>query len=338
VQSRHAVSAVGVGVLASLLSAATALAGPPTIVWSKANPGGLAANVGAVAWSPSGALVASGLSDRWVYIRTASNGTLVLSILQPHRSSGVIRLQFSRDSKFLAVNNSSGASQSRVYNVSSGSFLGLITASVDSASIVHHAVDAALAGAGDAGKLSNWKVADLPAFVTTGSGYDKKVTRFQLSPDGALETAQSGTTVTVRRVSNGAVVATLTGQKTAFSPTSQTLATWTASPNQAKLYSTTTFALQRTISMPNAADAIDLTWSPGGNLVGFGYRPFVKSDGTWDQTGIVHFWSLTGTLLASYNQGLSLGVTAQPGFRVDGPKQMIVGVYDGTTLAATHPG
>jgi hypothetical protein len=335
---RNRVSATVAGVFAVFFCAAIALAGPPTKLWSQTNPGGLAANVGAVAWSPNGALAASGLSDRWVYIRTAANGALVRSILQPHRSSGVIRLQFSRDSKYLAVNNSSGASQSRVYDVSSGSFLGLITASVDSASIVHHAVDAALAGAGNAGQLSNWKVSDMPAFVTTGSGYDKKTTRFQLSPDGALETAQSGTTVTVRRVSTGAVVATLTGQKTAFSPSSQTLATWTASPNQARLYSTSTFALQRTIGMPNAADAIDVTWSPGGNLVGFGYRPFVKSDGTWDQTGIIHFWSTTGSLLASFNQGLSLGVTAQPGFRTDGPKQMVVGVYDGTTLAATHPG
>ena len=37
-----------------LLIAGSALAGPPPVIWSQANPGGLAASVGAVAWAPSG--------------------------------------------------------------------------------------------------------------------------------------------------------------------------------------------------------------------------------------------------------------------------------------------
>ena len=339
-RSRSVFSAVAGAVVAALLSAAVVLAGPPTITWSKANPGGIAGHVGAVAWSPNGALVASGLSDRNVYIRNAADGSLVRSILQPHRSNGVIRLQFSSDSQFLAVGNSSGTAQWRVHQVSSGTFLGLITASVDSNNIVRYAVDAQLAGApGGAGQLSKWKVADLPVFVTTGSGYDKKITRFQLSPDGALETAQTGSSVVVRRVSTGAVVATLSGQKSAFSPDSRTLAAWTSSPNATKLYSTSTFAVQRTIAAPNTADSIDLTWTPGGNLAAWGYRPFLKPDGTWDQTGIVHFWSAaTGALIVSYDQQLSLAVTSGLAFRTDGPKQLVLGLYDGTTLTAANPG
>jgi WD40 repeat protein len=338
-RSQGVLSAVAGGVVAAVLSAAFVAAVPPTIAWSKANPGGLAGSVGGVAWSPNGALVASGLSERNLYIRNASDGSLVRSILQPQRSRGVIRLQFSSDSKFLAVGNAAATAQWRVYQVSSGTFLGLITASVDANSIVRYAVDSQLAGAPDgAGQLSKWKVSDMPVFVTTGTGYDKKVTRFQLSPDGTLETAQSGTTVVVRRVPTGAVVATITGQKSAFSPNSKTLAAWTASPNETKLYSTSTFTAQRTIATPNPADAIDVAWTPAGNLVGWGYRPFVKPDGMWDQTGIVHFWSAaTGALIVTYDQQLSLGVTSGLAFRTDGPKQLVLGVYDGTTLAITNP-
>lgn len=339
-RTRGVLSAVAGGAIVAVLSAAVVAAGPPTIAWSKTNPGGLAATAGAVAWAPNGALVASGLSDRNVYIRNAGDGGLVRTILQPHRSHGVIRLQFSGDSQFLAVGNSAGTAQWRVHEVASGTFLGLITASVDANSIVRYAVDSQLAGApGRAGQLSNWKVSDLPVFVTTGTGYDKKTTRLQLSPDGTLETAQSGTTITIRRVSTGGIVATVTGQKSAFSPNSQTLAAWTANPNQTRLYNTSTFTAQRTIATPNAADSIDLTWTPAGNLAGWGYRPFVNPDGTWEQTGIVHFWTAaTGSLIVTYDTQLSLGVTAGVAFRTDGPKQFVLGVYDGTTLVAANPG
>ena len=330
-------SALVGGLIATLLAASVAVAAAPTVVWSKPNPSSLAGHVGGTAWAPSGTLVASGLSDRWVYIRNASNGSLVRSILQPPHSHGVVRLQFSRDSRYLAVGNSAATTRWRVYEVASGTFLGQITAAVDSRSIVQYGVDATLATAGAAGQLSNWRVSDLPATIRTGSGYDTVTTRFQLSPDGVLETALSGSTITVRRVSSGAVVATLSGQRSAFSPSSTTLATWTSSPNRARLYSTSTFALQRTITLPNAADSVDLAWTPAGNLVAFGYRPFLQPDGTWDQTGIIHFWSTAGTLLATFDQGLSLGVTAAPGFRGDGVKQMLIGVYDGTTVAAANP-
>jgi len=296
-----------------LLIAGFALAGPPPVIWSQANPGGLAASVGAVAWAPSGALVATGLSDRWVRIRNATNGQQVSTIFQPIRSRGVVRLQFSSDSQFLAVSNSAGPSQYRIYQVATGTFLGLLQGSVDSKSIVHFTADAQLATApGGAGQLSTWKLSDLPVFVSSGSGYDVVVTRFQLSPDGTQETAVANGAVTVRRVSDGLVLRTFTGKSVAFSPDSATLAAWTSSPNQTRLYRTTDFGLIRTIPAANAADSIQLGWTPAGNLVGSGYLPFVKFDGTWDQKGIVRFWSgPTGALLTSYDQGLSIG--SRPG-------------------------
>jgi WD40 repeat protein len=323
-----------------LLAAGVAFAaGPPPVLWSASNPGGLAASVGAVAWSPSGTLVASGLSERNVRIRQASNGQLLSTILQPRHSNGVVRLQFSDDSQFLAVGNATGTLQFRVYQVSSGTFLGLIVATVDSNSIVHYGVDAQLGTApGGAGQLSRWKVSDLPVFVTTGSGYDKVTTRFQLSPDGTLETALSKSIVTVRRVSSGAVLATVAGASSAFSPNSGSLAAWTSSPNVTRLYRTTDFALIRTLTSPNSADSVQLRFTPSGTtLVASGYLPFLNPDGTWNQKGIIRFWRVSdGALLNSYDQGLSLGVTSGVAFTTDGTK-LLVGVYDGTTIAATNP-
>ncbi len=338
-QTRRLLQALAVAIAGVIVTAIVAFAaGPPPVLWSAANPGGLAGSVGAVAWSPDGSLAASGLSERNVHIRQASNGQLVRSILQPRHTDGVVRLQFSRDSQFLAVGNATGTLQFRVYRVSTGDFLGLIVATVDGNNVVHYGVDAQLAGAGGAGQLSNWKVADLPVFVATGSGYDRVTTRFQLSPkNGALQTSLSKSVVTVRRVADGAVLATFAGASSAFSPGSGTLAAWTSSPNVTKLYRTTDFALIRTLTSPNSADSVQLGWTPAGTtLVASGYLPFLNPDGTWNQKGIIRFWRVAdGVLLNSYDQGLSLGVTSGVAFTTDGRK-LLVGVYDGTTIAASN--
>jgi WD40 repeat protein len=337
-RSRTLIRAVLGGATAGLLLiAGSALAGPPPVVWSQANPGGLTASVGAVAWAPGGALVATGLSDRWVRIRNATTGQQVSTILQPHRSHGVVRLQFSGDGQFLAVGNSAGPSQYRIYQVSSRAFLGLLQGSVDAKSIVHFTPDTQLAAApGGGGQLSQWKLSDFPVFVSSGSGYNVVVTRFQLSPDGTQETAVANGTVTVRRVSNGVVLASFTGKSVAYSPNAATLAVWTSSPNQTRLYQTSNFGFIRTIPADNPADSIQLGWTPAGNLVGFGYLPFLKSDGTWDQKGIIRFWSgSTGALLTSYDQGLSIGVTSGVAFNSTGLR-LALGLYDGTTIAAAN--
>lgn len=318
-----------------LLTVAAAAAGSPTILWSQANPGGLAASVGAVAWAPDGSLVATGLSDRWVRIRSAANGQQVGAILQPHRSKGMVRLQFSADSKFLAVANSAGASQYRIYQVSTGAFLGLLQGSVDTKSIVHFTPDAQLAAApGGAGQLSQWRLSDLPVFVSSGSGYNVVVTRFQLSPDSTQETALASGSVTVLRVPDGVVLRTFPGKSVAYSPNSTMLAVWTASPNQIKLYETSNFGVIRTILATNPADSIQLVWTPKGNLAGSGYLPLLKPDGTWDQKGVIRLWSgVTGAPLASYDQNLSIAVTSGVAFDSAGAR-LAAGLYDGTTIAA----
>jgi WD40 repeat protein len=334
--AHRTLTSVGIGALAALvLAVGTALGASPSVLWSQPNPGMLQASTMAVAWAPNGSLVATGLNDRWVRIRSATNGAQVREILQPHRSGGVIRVLFSNDSQFLAVGNSSVTTQFRVYQVSTGGFLGLIVASVDAKGIVHYGVDAQLAGApGGAGQLSMWRVADLPVSVTTGSGYDKVTTRFQLSPNGAHETAITKSTVTVRRVSDGATLATLTGQSAAFSANSGFLAVWKPSPNTTTLHRTSDYVAIRIINSPDSADHIGVSWTPSGLIVGAGYRPFVKPDGTWDQTGILRFWRpVDGVLLKRYDSGLDIAVTSNVTFTTDATK-FAVGLYNGTTIAA----
>ena len=318
-----------------LLTVGAAAAGSPTVLWSQPNPGGLAASVGAVAWAPDGSLVATGLSDRWVRIRRAADGLQVSAILQPHRSRGVVRLQFSADSQFLAVANSAGASQYRIHQVATGAFLGLLQGSVDANSIVHFTPDAQLA-ATPAGQLSQWRLSELPVFVSSGSGYTVVVTRFQLSPNGTQETAVASGNVTVRRVPDGVVLRTFPGKSVAYSPDSTMLAVWTSSPNQTSLYETSSFALVQTILAANPADSIQLAWTPKGSLAGSGYLPFLKPDGTWDQKGIIRLWSgVTGAPLASYDQNLSIAVTSGVAFDSAGAR-LAAGLYDGTTIAAAN--
>jgi len=313
-----------------------AAASTPRVVWSAPNPGGLSASVGAVAWSPDGTLVVSGLSDRNLRIRRASNGQVVSTILQPIRSHGVVRALFSNDGRFLAVGNAAGTLTFRIYRVSTSAFLGQLTASVDANGIVHFAADASLAAAGAAGQLSSWNLSALPVSVTTGTGYDRVVTRFQLSPSRSLETAQSKGSVTVRRVSDGAVLAVVPGDSSAFSPSSATLAVWTASPNQIRLYQTSDFAIVRTLVSPDPMDGgITLQFAPSGSrLLASGYLPFLNPDGTWNQKGIIRFWRVAdGVLLDTFDQRTSLAVTSGVAFSPDATK-IVFGLYDGTTTVA----
>jgi hypothetical protein len=337
---RFMLSMLAVAISAVFATTNVALASAPTVIWSAPDSGGLGASVGAVAWSADGTLVVSGMSDRNLRVRQASNGQVVSTILQPPKSRGVIRALFSKDGQFLAVGNSAGTLLFRVYRVSTSAFLGQLTASVDANSIVHYAPDAALAGAAGApGQLSNWNLSELPVFFSTGSGYDRVITRFALSPNGLLESAQSKGSVTVRRVADGAVLKVVPGDSSAFSSNSATLAAWTSSPNQTKLYRTTDFSVVRTLVSPDPKDGgIALRFTPSGStLLASGYLPFINPDGTWNQKGIIRFWRVSdGVLLDTYDQGTSLGVTSGVAFSPDA-KKLIFGVYDGTTIAAVNP-
>jgi hypothetical protein len=326
-----------------LLMGATgvASAGPPSVVWVKANPGMLATNAGAAAWSPSGMTVATGLADRWMRLRKAGDGTETVAILQPHRSGGVVNLTFSNDSKYVAVGNQSGTGNFRVYTVSDGTFLGTLVATIDSTGILRFARDAQLASspAGQAG----WRTTEVTVFSVTGSGYDKMTTARNISPDGRYQTAATSKgTITIQRTSDGSVVRILTGVGTrpAFSPDSLSIAYWTASPNAITVVRISDGAVVRTFATPpgNADGGVLPRFTPDGTrVVGSGYLPFLKPDGTWDQKGVIRFWRMSdGALLKTYDQQTSLAVTTPVVFKSDS-SQFLYGRYDGAFVVATTP-
>ena len=231
---RRVLALVSASLLLLLTTAGVASAqGPPQVSWVATNPGGLATSAGAVAWSPTGDIVATGLLDRWMRVRSASDGHEIFAILQPHRSGGVVNLTFSTDGKYLAVGNQSGTGTFNVYDVSSRAFLGQLVATVDSTGILRFAPDAQLAPS-PAGSLSRWRIAEVTVFSVTGSGYDKITTARNLSPNGQLQTAATSKgTITIQRTSDGSSRADpdWVGTRPAFSPDSSMLAEWTASPN-----------------------------------------------------------------------------------------------------------
>jgi WD40 repeat protein len=326
--------------VACLLAAAQgALAVAPTVLWTAPNPSTFQSAVGSVTWSPGGTLVADGTGDRWVRLRRASDGALLRSVIQPRHSDGVVRLLFSNDGRDLAVGNAAGASNYRVYEVDGLTFLGSLQGSLDGRGVVRFTPDAQLAGAGAAGSLSNWTLAKLPVFVRTGSGYDVVTARFTLSPNGALQSATTKGTTKVQRTSDGAVVATVTGASSAFSPDSTRLAVWSsdASVNKVTLYRTSGWSIERTFRSPESLDGgIALRFTPAGDrVVESGYLPYETSQG-WQQRGIIRSWTIATGALRTFDQQTGIAVTSGVAF-APGATKMLFGTYEGTTIAAAYP-
>jgi WD40 repeat protein len=273
-------------------------------------------------------------------MRKAPDGVQTFAILQPHRSGGVVNLTFSTNGLYLAVGNQSGTGTFNVYLVSSGAFLGTLVATIDSAGILHFAPDAQLATS-PAGNLSLWRTNELTVFSVTGSGYTKVTTARNLSPDKLLQTAATSKgAITIQRTSDGSVVRTLTGgTRPAFSPDSLYVADWTASPNVITVRRISDGAVVQTFITPGGADGgVIPRFTPNGlRVVGSGYLPFLKPDGTWDQKGVIRFWRISdGALLRTYDQQTSLGVTTPVVFSPSG-SQFLYGRYDGAFVAAITP-
>lgn len=327
-------------VMAAAVACGTARADAPVVVWAAPNPGLLSANLTAVAWSPGGTLVADGNTTRWVRVRQASNGRVVTEILQPRHTDAVTRLLFSNDGRYLAVGNASPSLSFNVYPSASATLLGQLVATIDGAGIARYAPDARLAAAPGTGlQLQNWKLGELPVFVTTGSGYRKVTTRFQLAPNGAFQTATRKGQITVQRASDGTVLAVLAGFTSAFSADSSLLAVWTPNPSQVRLYRTMDWAQVIRMTSPDAGESIGaLRFSAGGEtLIASGYLPFLDADGLWDQKGIVRFWrGADGTLLETWDEQTGLAVTSGVALSPDATR-ILYGIYEGTTIAAFSP-
>jgi WD40 repeat protein len=290
--------------------------------------------------------VAVGSTDRWVRTRRASDGALVYSVLQPHRSGSADQTIYSSDGLFLAVHNSNRGLGYRVHRATDGVFLGALTVTVDANGLVHFAPDAQLlAAVGGDGTLSRWRVADFKVVLTVGSGYDRVTTTFNFSPNGAYQSAASRGSITIQRRSDGSTVGVIAGgapqgfTPVAFTPDSTRLAAWAASPNQTTLWRLSDGAV--VMRFPGAAPnegvgAIRFT-PDGARLVTTGYLPFVDADGLWQQVGVIRFWRVAdGALRNSYHARTGLAVTSPVAWSPDATR-FAYGTYEGTAVVARMP-
>ena len=330
------------GTLTFLLASLSALAQgtAPTILWSTPNPGGIAASVTTTAWSRGGTLIASGLTDRHVRVLTADLGNQVLDIVGPRRLDGVGAVSFSSDDQYVGVQMRQGTSSIYVYNRFSGTLFGNLIATQATNGIWSYAADAALVSSvGGDGGVKRWRFSDFYIATITGSGYNKVSTVFRRSPDGTLQTATSQHRIRVQRTSDGATLATLTGDTAFFSDDSRILATWGANPNRFQLWQVSGWVLLRTMTTPTRTDGVTaLRFTPNNAyLVSTGYEPFVDSEGLWQQKGVIRWWNVaTGALALTFDAETDIGVTSNPSWSPTG-NHFVYGRYDGTVVAAVRP-
>jgi WD40 repeat protein len=281
-----------------------------------------------------------------VRTRQASNGNLVYSVLQPHRSGGADQTIYSSDGVFLAVHNRSGGLGYRVHRAADGLFLGGIAVTIDSNGLVRFAADAQLlAAVGGDGTLSRWRIAEFAVVLTVGSGYQRTTTTFNFSPNGAYQSAASRGSIRIQRRSDGSSVRILAGGSAqgftpaAFTPDSTLLAAWAASPNQTTLWRLSDGAVVR--KFPGAVDnegvgAVRFT-PDGARLVTTGYLPFVDADGLWQQAGVIRFWRIAdGALRNSFHARTGIGVTSPIAWSPDATF-FAYGTYEGTAVVARTP-
>lgn len=321
--------------------------GAPQIVWEVPTPNSLANSIVGVGWSPlSYGPVAVGSTDRWVRTRQFNNGALLYSVLQPHRSGTADQTLFSTDGVYLAVHNSSGGLGYRVHRTANGTFLGMLTVTIDANGLVRFAPDAQLTSSvGGDGTLSRWRFSQFTVVLVVGSGYDRTTTTFNFSPDGVYQSAASQGSIKIQRRSDGAVVRTFNGgppksfAPANFTPDSGSFAAWAPSPNQTTLWRISDGTVVR--RFPGAAPeegvgAIRFT-PDGSRLITTGYLPFVGSDGTWEQVGLIRFWRVAdGTLQRQYDQHTGIGVTSPVALSPDASR-FAYGTYEGTAVVARTP-
>ncbi len=321
--------------------------GAPDIVWEIPTPSLLGNSILGVGWSPSpSGRVAVGSTDRWLRTRQANNGTLVYSVLQPHRSGGVDQTIYSADGVYLAVHNRQGGLSYRVHRAADGFFLGTLVVTVDASGVVHFAPDVQLIGTvGGDGTLSRWRFANFTVVQTLGSGYDRVTTVFNFSPNGAYQSAASRGRITIQRRTDGSTVRVLAGGSAqgftpvAFTPDSTRIAAWAASPNRTTLWRISDGIVLMTFPSAAPEEGVGaIRFTPdGARLVTTGYLPFVDADGLWQQKGVIRFWRVAdGALRRTYDVHTGIAVTSPIVWSPDATA-FAYGTYEGTAVVARTP-
>jgi WD40 repeat protein len=336
-----------VAVAVAGVAASAAFAQAPSVVWEVPTPNSLANSIQGVSWAPgTSGRVAVGSTDRWVRTRRASDGALVYSVLQPHRSGGADQTIYSTDGVYLAVHNSSGGLDYRVHRAADGTFLGKLLVTLDANGLIRFAPDAQLVGAvGGDGTLSRWRFSEFTVVRTVGSGYDRTTTVFNFSPNGVYQSAASKGSITIQNRSDGSTMRVLAGGATKgapvafFTPDSTRIAAWAPSPNRTTLWRISDGAVLEYFPAAAPEDNVGaIRFTPDGTrLVTTGYLPYLDADGLWQQKGVIRFWRVSdGALRAEYDQRTGIGVTSPVAWSPDASR-FLYGTQEGAAVVARTP-
>jgi WD40 repeat protein/N-acetylmuramoyl-L-alanine amidase len=274
-----------------------------------------------IAFSPSGALIASGAGET-VKLWDVITGTL-LRTLAGHTSSVWI-VTFSPDGRTLA----SGCLDRtiRLWDAVTGALMHTITSPTGNIGPVGFSPDGKkIASSSEDGSIGLWDVGT-GGLLQTAAGYTDGVWSVAFSPDG--KTIASGSydkTLSLWDASTGRLLSTLAGHaglvhSVAFSPDGKLLVSGSYD-NTIKVWDAATSTLLRTLS-GNTAQVLSVAFSPDGRTL---------ASATYD--GTVRVWDVgAGTLLRTFLETQLAGSTYSVAFSPDGRILASGAQYLGITL------
>ena len=284
----------------------------PTIIWSQQDPVATTHRA-AIAYSPNGALVATGRDDsRDTKLWDAETGELVGTLSGRDNNAYVIR--FSPDSQYLATGTGGGGStlNLNLWRVSDGVLLvGRIGAFNNGTISLSFSSDGQLlACAGfDAENYKIYHVPDMTLVANVNNfdpdqGYNVRTNAVAFSPDGQLIALGANRGVYLRRVSDGSLVRTLNTNapsvmktnSVAFTPDGQYVAAGVSvvDPTYAhcidcavKMFRVSDGSLVRIFSNGNNMHSPEIAFSPNGTIIGAAYSR------DHENGGAVQFWRVS---------------------------------------------
>ena len=284
----------------------------PAIVWSQQDPVATTQRA-AIAYSPNGALVATGRDDsRDTKLWDAETGELVGTLSGRDNNANVIR--FSPDSQYLATGTGGGGStlNLNLWRVADGVLLaGRIGAfNNGTISLAFSSDGQLLAAAGfDAENYKIYHVPDMALVADVDNfdpdfGYNVRTNAVAFSPDGQLIALGDNRGVHLRRVSDGTLVRTLNTnapsvmktRSVAFTPDGQYVAAGVSVVDSTysqcidcavKMFRVSDGALVRIFENGNNMHFPKIAFSPGGTIIGASYSH------DQDNAGAVQFWEVS---------------------------------------------
>jgi WD40 repeat protein len=283
----------------------------PVIVWAQQDPVATTHRA-AVAFSPNGALVATGRDDDAnTKLWDAGTGALVRTLNGRDNNANVIR--FSPDGQYLATGTGGGGStlNLNLWRVSDGvRLVGRIPAfNNGTISLAFSSDGQLLAAAGFAAE--NYKIYHVPDMTLVANvgnfdpdlGYNVRTNAVAFSPDGQLIALGDNRGVHLRRVSDGSLVRILNTNapsvmktnSVAFTPDGQYIAAGVSVTDPTysncidcavKMFRVSDGSLVRIFENGNNMHFPKIAFAPGGTIIGASYSH------DHDNGGAVQFWNV----------------------------------------------